>query len=104
MTPQALTALKLSIAHWRRMAEGNRNKGDKPTGSQCALCIEFRKYSSCDGCPVQIHAGTHMCNCTPYYSAHIAYIDYGPKSPEFKAAARKELEFLESLLPKGEKP
>jgi hypothetical protein len=107
LNEQQLTALKDSIEHWRRMAEGVPNVGEEPYSSDCSLCTQFRysNYSNdysgyCIDCPVAISVLHGYCARTPYRAAEEAFSLYGGNSIQFKAAARKELEFLESLLPK----
>lgn len=109
MTPSTLKALKASIAHWRRLATGKRRLFERPAAEDCALCAKFcrqlvnqwgRISGTCDGCPVKNRTGRNTCLGTPYKAARNKWLIYGADSPEFKAAAKEELEFLESLLPK----
>ena len=119
MTPQALTALKQSIEHWRRLATGQRKPDESVGASHCALCREFnpakmpigKSYSDrCGGCPVAesgIGSSRVFCTDTPWVSIEqiidghslpsttLAWVD----SPEARALAAEELAFLESLLP-----
>ena len=105
MTPQALTALKQSIEHWRRLATGQR-KPDESVGPQwCALCEVFnRSWLMCKGCPVREKTGQPYCRKTPWTTIE-TYDDGGntndwlDNSPEARALAAEELAFLESLLP-----
>lgn len=101
MDAKTLTALEDSVAHWKRMAEGKANEGERPGGDQCALCQLFCQVGSkyCDGCPVNIETEC-SCDTTPYFKAEDAFYAFGINSPKFKAAAAKELAFLQSLLPK----
>ena len=101
-----LKALKESIEHWKRMATGTRNPDERVGSDDCALCGEFFNRS-CAGCPVATAMGKPLCIGTPYEAAHELFSikedgDYrdNSHSPEFKATALKELEFLESLLSK----
>jgi len=97
-------ALKESIAHWRRMAMGKSTGGEAPTASQCPLCDLFLcQKSPCRGCPVKRKFSAY-CVGTPYHAAFAEYnAGEGIDSPEFKAAARRELQCLVALLPKKRK-
>ena len=99
MDAKTLTALKESIEHWRRLADGTNRKGEETGPRSCALCMAFAvgrdSINKCDGCPVSVKTGMKDCRNTPYYAAEAVF-----GAPTFRAAARKELEFLESLLPK----
>lgn len=94
-----MTALDESIAHWERLATGNREEGENPSASHCALC---RNHNRCEGCPVNEATGNHGCSLTPYFDANFACLEHGLDSPEFRAAAQKELDFLKSLRPAGD--
>ena len=99
MPPPTLKALKQSIAHWKRLATGKRREGERTGVHDCALCVLFFR-TDCAGCPVAQKVNRIGCSNTPYVNANDAYYDTGLDSPEFKAAAKVELEFLQSLLPK----
>jgi len=104
MNEVALKALKKSISHWKRMRDGNYLEGEAPEGAQCALCDHFACTDPiCAGCPVMDRTGRNGCADTPYAEAQFSYYDDGPYSESFKEAATREIEFLESLLPEGEK-
>ena len=104
-----LTALKKSIAHWERLASGQRKRGEWIGPTHCALCKLFIA-GDCEDCPVAEETGYSYCDGTPYEIVQ-AYIDARflvdresiLNSKEFKSAARKELRFLKSLLPKQKK-
>lgn len=100
MNPTTLKALKQSIAHWNRLATGRRRNGETVGASQCALCQLFLYMRDCKGCPVAEKVNRSGCELTPYMDAVNALCAHGHDSPEFKAAAKVELEFLRSLLPK----
>lgn len=100
MNPATLKALKQSIAHWKRLSTGKRRLGERVGASQCALCSLFLHIHSCKGCPVADKVERSGCSLTPYGHARDAHDAYGIDSPEFKAAAKVELKFLQSLLPK----
>lgn len=99
------------------MAEGKQHYGERPDAEDCALCglfntgkeKEFEK--TCDGCPVAERTGQIWCNGSPYADAHEAWeINQQMSAPGeedkkiWEAAAQKEIDFLESLLPKKRKP
>src|SRR5689334_6486097 len=95
MNPETLTALNNSIQHWERLASGQRLDGEGPYGDCCALCkLFFTRLCTCDGCPVKLKTGLDGCQGSPYWEAQKRWIEVGADSPEFKAAAAKELEFL----------
>ena len=116
MKPGTLQALKRSIAHWNRLYIGKRRRGsngelEDAGGDHCALCKRF-DYSPgsklCtreDGeeCPVKIRTGQSCCSQTPWRAASRA-VDrryyMRDRSAKNKAAIKKELDFLKSLLPK----
>lgn len=101
MTRKARKALRLSIKHWDRLTTGTQKRGEGPNGDDCPLCAEYRKSERtlCEGCPVREHTGEEFCEGTPWRNAMHSWINHGP-SPQFQAAAKIELEFLRSLLPK----
>lgn len=105
MKPSTLKALRQSIAHWRRMATGKSKPGESPVGSQCALCRAFYsiKLGVCDGCPVKKKTGFNLCHRTPFHQAATFWRSSGIASTVFKLAAKVELAFLRSLLPKKKK-
>jgi Zn-finger nucleic acid-binding protein len=104
MPAATLRALRASIAKWRRLATGKRRMGeDTPLGiDTCPLCRLFwaDEDGGCRHCPVMQRTGRRSCERTPYKQAEKAANDWGYSSDQFQAAARRELEFLESLLPK----
>ena len=102
MNAPTLKALKLSIAHWLRLSTGKRRKEEGITADQCALCkLFFQQHDRCKGCPVRKKTGRIGCSGSPY---DLVYANSNNlDSPQFKAAAKLELEFLRSLLPKKRK-
>lgn len=104
MSPKTLKALKLSIAHWKRLATGTEKKGEMPHADDCALCKLFWTDNGCKDCPVAAKTGLNYCIGTPYLAAIKAWRARfrGIEGAIFLAAAQKELEFLESLLPAEE--
>lgn len=104
MDDRTLTALKESIEHWRRLASGNRLPKENTDAECCALCAAFVDLSDddeCHGCPVFERTDEHFCETTPYSIANLAAYDFGLDTPEFKQAAKAELDFLISLLPEN---
>lgn len=106
MNAATLKALKDSIEHWKRDNVGARHPKDRRIGAySCALCQAF---PSCFGCPVDEKTWSTSCEGTPYKDAFEAGIRW-QKNPTaenkaiFHAAARREVKFLESLLPKPSK-
>jgi hypothetical protein len=102
MNAPTLKALKESIAHWTRLANGTRKNTENLDAKCCALCRRFvLKNRDCGDCPVvRSQTGQSLCQGTPFYDAQGAMFDHGFDSPFFKAEAKKELAFLKSLLPK----
>lgn len=105
MKPATLKALKQSIAHWRRLATGKEKQWEEPNAEHCALCTRFLKSALCYGCPVKERSGKRECNGTPYVDAYHAWSAWKwnedeQLEPAFRTAAKKQLAFLESLLPK----
>lgn len=121
MTPAALKALKESIAHWERLVKTRPANvtQDEPYAEHCALCKWFFvSPRRCKGCPVSEKTGQTHCIGTPYYEAERAWrwLAENPVEPSaaasckeklqlnrWRKAARAELRFLKSLLPKAEK-
>lgn len=113
MIPEALTALQASIEHWKRLAESvpNETAGETPCSDDCDLCRQFNepepefwceRHNKCIGCPVSERTGSALCVDTPYVRAAIAWSDFTTEDAtlsDWQAAARAELEFLQSLLP-----
>jgi hypothetical protein len=102
MDQKTLTALKGSIAKWQAIVDGT---GVDHGSSNCPLCQLFR-YSNdynaggnCEGCPVAEEVEDTCCDSTPYQEYATAD-DFDDKEA-MATAAKKELEFLKSLLPKG---
>ena len=114
MDALTLIALKESIAHWKRMAEGEEKTGEGPLHKDCPLCELFFPLATlkdqntdeskdCVGCPIFENTRTKYCQDTPYSDAYDAWDYSGPGSDAFRDYAWNMLEFLESLLPKEEK-
>jgi hypothetical protein len=111
MNPKTLKALKSSIAHWTRLATGKARKGEDIFTTHCALCRRFYTKASiergepCMSCPVSNKTGLSYCKGSPWVEASRALADayYIYKAPRFLAAARRELAFLKTLLPRKPK-
>lgn len=106
MNPATLTALRGSIRKWEKIVDGS---GADEGSKNCPLCQLYNtggttSGSECEGCPVLDATGLPFCIGTPYVE-NWATLHGGPWPPEYantpalKAAARKELKFLRSLLP-----
>lgn len=108
MNAKTLKALKASIRHWERMANGKSIQGEGVTWEYCELCKMFLSIDlfpnreDCRLCPVKLRTGRRHCDRTPWRAASLAWHN-GANSEEFMKAARKELTFLKSLLPKGKR-
>lgn len=100
MPAKTLRALKASIKKWEKCAAGEYTR-DEVDDSDCALCQLFP--SDCTGCPVMEKTRLEDCEGTPFYAARDALYWIGPRSIEFKKAAKKELAFLKRLLPKEDR-
>ena len=111
-------ALRESIAHHERFASGAARKGENLDSGSCALCGRFADTGSesCvrptgEKCPVYDATGLKNCKGTPYYKedSREGKVDsallYGPNRGKilndrwFRYWAKKEAEFLKSLLP-----
>lgn len=121
MKPETLEALKKSIEHWERLSSGDGTERYGP--GYCALCMKFNKgfiqstkgegfkiqRGNCDGCPVAAKTGKDCCEGTPYTELEKAERNFEEtnglfddkdwtSSDEFVEIAKRELEFLRSLL------
>lgn len=108
MDAKTLTALRGSIAKWRDIVDGN---GADEGTDNCPLCVLFYENLKddirCYGCPVRIHTLKENCIGSPWQKWARLHINegglpWGAKTPQQKAAAQAELDFLISLLPEGE--
>jgi hypothetical protein len=100
MLAETRKALRSSISKWRRWAAGKMRRDEAVGPESCDLCF-LCWFEGCRGCPVRAKTGRTYCSSTPAVRAYRAFDRHGRTSPEFKSAAAKEVEFLESLLPKG---
>lgn len=101
MTPQALTALKESIEHWKRVVASPLTEKIGP--DKCALCNLFLYNTnglshSCKGCPIYASTGERFCIDTPYDVCSCVDV----RDPRYLISAQRELDFLISLLPPEE--
>lgn len=92
MNAKTLKALRGSIRKWERIVAGT---GSDNGPHNCPLCrLFFWNREACEGCPVAAKTGRAQCDGTPYR-------DYDWSGS--KEDARRELNFLKSLLPKKSK-
>ena len=112
MNKKTLAALKASIQHWKENEAAESSDDVSVWGDYCALCQLFVvKNESCDGCPVAKRTGKEQCDGSPWGAARDEFkkwrwaylVDLQEARDAFRAAARAEREFLESLLPEGER-
>jgi hypothetical protein len=104
MNKKTLTALQKSIEKWERVIR-LENVYEEKGLLDCALCdLFFFEPNYCRGCPVEAVTGLRGCFGTPYvgFSTYKAFLEIEKVPWSSKAAiwARKELNFLKSLLPK----
>lgn len=95
MDEQTFRALQGSIAKWEAIVAGN---GVDEGPDNCPLCKLFHPSvapddgrQNCDGCPVKAKTGRSYCAGSPYDE----YAEGGTS----RAQAKRELKFLQSLLP-----
>lgn len=104
MPPRTLKALKESIAKWERNAVAVSPHEYLTDKDDCPLCSLFW-YDHCKGCPVRDRTRQTRCYGTPYDDANMKYRTWEEglsTADAARAAARKEVAFLKSLLPEGE--
>jgi hypothetical protein len=114
MAPEILKALEESIVKWEEKEKFNYkvvayNAGILATENcpLCKICLH-----RCKDCPIAIKVGAKVCNSTPYVQVvavlrSIRYstcLEHSPAEKaaltrKWRAACRKEVEFLKSLLP-----
>lgn len=100
-------ALLASIEHWRENEQAKSFKQVRLGRTSCALCQRFgytcerTTPKTTELCPVAKATGRKCCHNTPYSDAYEA--DQIEDIRAFRAAARREREFLESLLPSPKK-
>jgi len=104
MPQETLTALQASIARWQANAVAKTPYDVRLGIEACPLCALFFD-GACKDCPVMAKTGRRGCAGSPYGAAEMALYMWrsAPHNHErrgaFRAAARAEVEFLESLLP-----
>jgi hypothetical protein len=104
MDQRTLKALHGSIKKWEAIVAGT---GVDDGIHNCPLCVLFWR-NNCAGCPVAESSNDISCNNTPYKTAWTQAVDpygsvvlpFSAKTTQQKAAAKEELSFLKSLLPK----
>jgi len=101
-----LKALKDSIKKWEKIVAG---EGEDKGTINCPLCWLYYGSDSgtCVGCPVMRKTGLADCKGTPYTNwvrhhmeQHLDMFSCVVYCEECKKLAKRELEFLKSLLPK----
>lgn len=110
MNKETLQALKGSIKKWERIVKSTTAKDDGV--NNCSLCKLFYSFC-CADCPVNDKTNEVFCNNTPYqeWSNHQHEEHYNSTEANHRYVgckeclilAKKELNFLKSLLPKVEK-
>jgi hypothetical protein len=105
----ALKKLKKSTAHWKRLATKKTKEGESIGISHCACCLKFYhdEKGYCFSCPIKQATGKAYCQDTPWDEIKKLMdsinMDNFIKTEEFIKLAKKELKFLQSLLPKKKK-
>ena len=102
MDDKTAKALEKSIAHWRENESVTRKDDACVTCDGCALCDMFSGEENehmgyCAGCPVSSHTGMSDCEGTPWRQAYLKRFADRFTLDDFREAAKKEREFLESL-------
>lgn len=118
MNKKTQEALKASIQHWKENEAAESSDEASVWGDDCALCGLFvQPHDSCKGCPVAKRTGKEQCDGSPWGAArdefkkwrwvYLVDLQDTPRALQaraaFRTAARAEREFLESLLPEGER-
>lgn len=107
MDDKTLTALKQSIDKWERNAVAETPGNFDVGAASCPLCKLFWE-DDCERCPVRDETNEERCYGSPYDVALVAIKkwNYDPHDADLRAsaqaAARAEVAFLRSLLPKAE--
>jgi len=108
LTKRVRAAIEASIKHWEE-AWAEPNPCEINLGrDQCALCALFWD-DDCERCPVFVATGAIHCEASPYVAAFGAKQDWlgrytanlfdkDKKRTRWKIQARKEINFLKSLL------
>lgn len=111
MAAGTLRALKASIKHWKENAAAKTPREVETGPSDCALCDMFQSktFTPCVGCPVKERTGEPFCEKSPWERANAAFgawcvaPDDSGAEDMFRAAAFAEVDFLESLVPPGQR-
>lgn len=111
MNEATLIALKQSIEKWKQNAIATEPNQVAMGPKSCPLCVMYNtdgmpREKLCTGCPVFEKVGNKYCSGSPYVDAislRSAWRWGHGEGDEFRAAAQKEVEFLESLLPEEAK-
>ena len=101
MEKETLKALKESILKWHNIVYKN---GEDYGSDNCALCNLFWDYD-CIGCPIKEHTSEPYCSGTPYtkwIGLRRSPFIRGVQDQAHREAANEMLEYLFTLLPKGE--
>jgi len=107
MKKKTLKALNGSIEHWKSNLNAETPHDVELGVDACPLCKMFNNnplpsLNDCIGCPVRERTEYQYCKGTPYIDAdkaHTVWRLYSSERDEWRAAAAREVEFLESLLP-----
>lgn len=104
MDAKTVTALKQSIAHWKRMRAYARGfKTETPSAEYCALC----KLFDCSECPLGTCGGTTTKDdgwqASIWQDAHQKYDACMVYAEMFARSATKMIRKLESKLPRKAK-
>lgn len=114
MHPEVRAALEASIKHWEENVAAKTKAEASIFGDSCPLCQLFthawqdEEYEiSCCGhpdhgrCPVFARTSEDECGGSPWIHALKAWNNWKDSpTPQWRAAAQAELDFLRSLLPK----
>ncbi len=98
MDERTRDALNRAIRHWAFNEEGPIELAAVGPDA-CPLCALFIAKIDCAGCPVAARTGKPGCEGSPYREADQAFMYRDEDEPRWRAAARAEREFLESLIP-----
>lgn len=104
MDAETLTALQGSIKKWEGIVA---RTGVDDGQDNCPLCQKFANLDDeCNGCPVREKTGHMLCMHSPYddwtdaaWDHHGRNAEFTASTPELVELAKKELDFLRSLLP-----
>jgi hypothetical protein len=118
MKSETLIALVKSIQHWQKNMRQESPHSVETGAAYCALCEIFNlsyiggddddELGPCvelgEPCPVKVATGRGFCEGSPYEEAYYAWQKWSKSNFwidrwRFHDAARRELEFLQSLLP-----